>query len=175
MKNCNTLAGIKVFGLQTEESRFNCQNNELMNSQFDSINVERMIVTTQGSFIAKSLSEWSKQVISLVQAETFSPRVIRRELRPILHLFESKNFENVVVINETINVTYIREWMQPFMERYCEIFQLECNKSGCGIDDNCTIEQWCVDQASGYYQCIQKSEIEVLRFIAYSNSSLVQI
>ena len=71
LKNCNTLAGAKVFGLQTEESHFDCKNKELVENDFTSDRVERMIVTTHGSFIANSLAEWSKQVISLVQADTF--------------------------------------------------------------------------------------------------------
>ena len=62
LKNCNTLAGAKVFGLQTEESHFNCQNRKLLGNELDSKNVERRIVTTHGSFIADSLAEWSKQV-----------------------------------------------------------------------------------------------------------------
>ena len=150
------MAGAKVFGLQTEESHFKCQNQDLIESQFDSNNVERMIVTTHGSFIANSLSEWSKQVISLVQAETFSPRVIRRELRSILHLFEEKNFRDLEINQEKVNTTYIREWMEASMSRYCDIFELECNKTGCGIDDNCTVEQWCLVQDQGY-TCIPKS------------------
>ena len=71
MKNCNTLAGAKVFGLQTEESHFDCNNKKLLKNELESKNVERMIVTTHGSFIANSLAEWSKQVISLVQADSF--------------------------------------------------------------------------------------------------------
>ena len=71
MKSCNTLAGAKVFGLQAEESHFDCKNKDLVSNNFHSENVERMIVTTHGSFIANSLAEWSKQVISLVQADTF--------------------------------------------------------------------------------------------------------
>ena len=71
LKNCNTLAGAKVFGLQMEESSFLCKNKDLISNEFQSNTVERMIVTTHGSFIANSLAEWSKQVIGLVQAETF--------------------------------------------------------------------------------------------------------
>lgn len=71
LKNCNTLAGAKVFGLQAEESHFNCNNKKLTENSLDSKATDRMIVTTHGSFIAKSLAEWSQQVISLVQADTF--------------------------------------------------------------------------------------------------------
>ena len=43
------------------------------------------------------------------------------------------------------------------MEDYCNIFELKsCNKTGCGIDDNCTVEQWCVNQEENFY-CIDKS------------------
>ena len=71
MKDCNTLAGAKVFGLQAEESNFNCENKKLMDNSMESQSVDRMVITTFGSFLADSLQEWSKQVISLVQADSF--------------------------------------------------------------------------------------------------------
>ena len=52
---------------------FKCANNSLMNNNIDSKNVERTVISTYGSFIAKSLAEWSKQVISLTQAHSFEP------------------------------------------------------------------------------------------------------
>lgn len=152
LKNCNTLAGAKVFGLQMEQSHFHCNNTELLANDIDSETVERMIVTTHGSFVANSLADWSKQVIGLVQAETFSPRVIRRELKPILQLFEDKNFKE----NTMLNITNIKEWMEPLMANYCGIFELDCNKTGCGIDDNCTADQWCVQDDNGF-ECVNKT------------------
>ena len=109
LKNCNTVAGAKVFGLQTEEGLFKCSNNDLMNNQLQSDKAERMIVTTYGSFVAHSLAEWSKQVISLVQSESFSPRVIKRELRSITNLLQEKNFANLTMDNgDALNLTAIK-------------------------------------------------------------------
>ena len=71
LKDCNTLAGAKVFGLQAEESNFNCENKKLMDNAMESQSVDRMVITTFGSFLADSLAEWSKQVLSLVQADSF--------------------------------------------------------------------------------------------------------
>ena len=42
-----------------------------MDNSIESQNVDRMVITTFGSFLANSLAEWSKQVISLVQADSF--------------------------------------------------------------------------------------------------------
>ena len=109
LKSCNTLAGAKVFGLQTEEGLFKCSHQNLMDNQRPSEKTERMIVTTYGSFVAHSLAEWSKQVISLVQSESFSPRVIKRELRSITNLLQEKNFANVTMDNgEPMNLTAIK-------------------------------------------------------------------
>ena len=71
LKNCNTLAGAKIFGLQAEESNFQCDDKNLLENSIDSANVDRMVITTFGSFLADSLAQWSKQVISLVQADNF--------------------------------------------------------------------------------------------------------
>ena len=43
LKNCNTLAGAKVFGLQAEEGLFKCTNTNLMENDLDSDKVERML------------------------------------------------------------------------------------------------------------------------------------
>ena len=160
LKNCNTLAGAKIFGLQTEQSHLHCKNKALTGNDIQSDSVDRMIITTYGSFIAKSLAEWSKQVISLVQGSSFSPRVIRRELRSILHLLNEKNFRDITHDDgKAINTTRILSWARPMLDRYCDIFELECNKTGCGINDDCTPEEWCQTDKnmSMGYACIHKS------------------
>ena len=53
---------MRVFGFQSELNHFNCSNEKLKRDDMDSTNVERMVISTYGSFIADSLSEWSKQV-----------------------------------------------------------------------------------------------------------------
>ena len=75
-----------------------------MNSAEESLNhltsiTDYSYFQTYGSFIAQSLSEWTKQVVELVQSNTFNPRPIRRELKSILHLFTDKNFK--------VSLTYI--------------------------------------------------------------------
>ncbi len=56
------VSGLKVFGFQSELNSFNCSNANLKRDLASSSNVERMLVSTYGSFIADSLAEWSKQV-----------------------------------------------------------------------------------------------------------------
>ena len=48
-------------------------------------------------------------MISLVQSESFSPRVIKRELRSITDLFQEKNFINVTLSNgDPLNLTAVK-------------------------------------------------------------------
>ena len=65
--------GARILGLQTEKNFFKCGNTTLLDSNIDSKRVDRTIISTFGSFIANSLSQWSKQVISLTQAHSFEP------------------------------------------------------------------------------------------------------
>ena len=66
-----------------------------------------------------------------------------------------------VVLKKTVfNVTRIKKWMEPLMSNYCAIFELDCNRRGCGFDDNCTNEEWCIDQTEGY-QCIPRSKFPI--------------
>ena len=67
------LTGAKLFGLQMEQNFLKCGNETLLNNNIDSKTVDRTVISTYGSFIAKSLSEWSKQVISLTQSHKFKP------------------------------------------------------------------------------------------------------
>ena len=154
LKDCTTMAGVKIFGLQTGDDSVNCDQEELMNKYLNSSTVERSVITTYGSFIAETLGDWSKQVVSLVQAGSFNPRVIRRDLRSILHLFNNKNFKDV-------NVSHLFDWMSEMMEKYCQVFNISCNDSGCGIDDTCTPDQWCIPKDGnndGDYQCVHRSK-----------------
>ena len=66
--------GAAILGLQTELNNFKCENEKLVEDAISSERVERTVISTYGSFIAESLADWSKQVISLVQASSFSPR-----------------------------------------------------------------------------------------------------
>ena len=67
------IIGAKLFGLQMEQNFFKCGNETLLNNNVDSKRVDRTVISTYGSFIAKSLSEWSKQVISMTQSGSFEP------------------------------------------------------------------------------------------------------
>ena len=31
-----------------------------------------------------------------------------------------------------LNVTIVKQWMTPLMANYCAVFDMNCNKSGCG-------------------------------------------
>ena len=54
---------------QGETSHFNCTNKNLQKNEINSTIVDRMIVSTYGSFIADSLSEWSEQVLKFTTTE----------------------------------------------------------------------------------------------------------
>ncbi|CAB4058247.1 unnamed protein product [Lepeophtheirus salmonis] len=157
LKVCNTLAGAEVFGFRVEKDKGNCSNDELKSNTLNSKFAERMVVSTYGSFISNDLISWSKQVISLVQGNSFSPRVIKRELRSILHLFEDQNFTNLTDKNgNCMNISNVLKWVHPMMQDYCGLFELNCNSTGCGINDNCTVEEWCVEDVNDYY-CVTKN------------------
>ena len=72
----NSFLGAALLGLQLELDNFKCKNEQLIEDSIESKSVERTVISTYGSFIAESLAEWSKQVISLVQASSFSPRYL---------------------------------------------------------------------------------------------------
>ena len=58
--------------------------------------LDRTVISTYGSFIAQSLIDWTKQVVTLVQNDAFFPHPIRRELKSILELFTEKNMGIVI-------------------------------------------------------------------------------
>ena len=62
--------------------------------------LDRTVISTYGSFIAQSLIDWTKQVVTLVQNDAFFPHPIRRELKSILELFTEKNMG--IVIKHTL-------------------------------------------------------------------------
>ena len=65
MKNCADVVGAEVLGLQTEMDTNTCDDRELRSNLLNSSNVERMVVSTFGSFIAESLADWSEQIVQL--------------------------------------------------------------------------------------------------------------
>lgn len=101
-------------------------------------------------------------MIRLVQEKTFSPRPIKRELRSILHLFEQKNFAEAFsenkIANQSTDVTRLLEWMTPMMANYCAVFEIKnCNRTGCGIDDNCKSDEVCKqpeEHVKTGYECV---------------------
>ena len=75
---------------------------------------------------------------------SFFPRVIKRELRLVLHLFQDKNLKGTNA--EGVNVDTLLSWMGPMMNNYCGVFGLNnCRETGCGIDDVCKAGETCVD------------------------------
>ena len=44
---------------------FPCRDKALQNNHLNSSNVERLVVSTYGSFLATSLADWSKQIVQL--------------------------------------------------------------------------------------------------------------
>ena len=54
-----------MLGLQTEIDKNECHDDSLKSNIINSTLVERMVVSTYGSFLAESLSSWSEQVLKL--------------------------------------------------------------------------------------------------------------
>ena len=63
--DCASKKGAEVLGLQMEVSKSDCANTDLLTNRINSTKVERMVVSTYGSFLADSLADWSQQVVSL--------------------------------------------------------------------------------------------------------------
>jgi len=145
MKECNTLVGAQIFGFQTEMDTYNCTNENLRNMGSESETLERTVISTFGSFVAESLAEWTKQVVGLVQINEFQPHIIKRNHQPIQSLFNSRNFAHLKLNNESIDASVIIPWFTDYTNRYCEIFDIDCSISGCGIDDDCPVDQFCKD------------------------------
>ena len=78
-------------------------------------------------------------------------------LQPIQSLFTSD-----ILKRYSIDAAKINSWFTPRMRKFCETVnkglpkkdQLECTtKSGCGIDDNCSVDEICVTKKGDDYFC----------------------
>ncbi|XP_023334777.1 uncharacterized protein LOC111706208 [Eurytemora carolleeae] len=118
-----------------------------MEGEINSTQVERMKISTYGSFLAESLADWSKQVVSLVEQKKFYGSVIQRELALISNLFTVDNFPNITRRDgKLLNFTKLLAWFEPMLtNEYCTVFNITCNMTGCGINDKCKLEEWCVN------------------------------
>ena len=59
-------------------------------------------------------------------------------------------------------MTSLLSWMVPMMADYCNLFEMNCNRSGCGIDDHCEDGEVCEqrpDHETSGYECISPSKI----------------
>ena len=100
-----------------------------------------------------SLVDWTRQVVTLVQNEDFYPHPIRRELKPIVDLFTAKNMGEITYKEKAINMSEMRGWLADYYQDYCQIFQLDCRQTGCGISDDCEAGQFCQDREDGQFDC----------------------
>ena len=58
-------------------------------------------------------------------------------------------------------MTHLLSWMIPMMADYCNLFEMDCNRSGCGIDDHCDEGEVCEqrpDHEKSGYECISPSK-----------------
>ena len=95
-------------------------------------------------------------MVTLVQNEDFYPHPIRRELKPIIDLFTEKNMGNITHRDKALNIREMRGWLAEYYNDYCQIFQLNCNQTGCGISDDCKAGQFCHDTEDGQFECGHK-------------------
>ena len=60
---------------------------------------------------------------------------------------------------------YLREnsWNVKPSCRYCDVFSLACNMTGCGIDDKCGPAQFCEEKGHIEYSCGQKVSEVILK------------
>lgn len=107
------------------------------------------------------LAEWAGQDFD-------QPQIIAMTLQPIQSLFTKD-----VLTKYGVDSAKINAWFTPRMKEFCKIVnkgrakkdQLECTtKSGCGIDDNCSVDEICVTKQGGDYFCGKYVEICNLSF-----------
>lgn len=104
--------------------------------------------------------DWTKNIVILVQNDAFFPHPIRRELKPLMELFTEKNFGHVQYNKSKIDVQKIVPWLTEYYTKYCDLFELECNVTGCGINDECSHDHFCTDLANNEMQCgLKVSEV----------------
>ena len=60
---------------------------------------------------------------------------------------------NIIHQDKAINISEMRGWLTEYYNNYCQIFQLDCNQTGCGISDNCEAGQFCQDREDGHIEC----------------------
>jgi len=143
---CANLAGAALLGIQMELNRENCSNGDLLTNMINSSYTERNKVSTFGSFLAENIADWTQQVVSLVNDGKFQGRVIQRSLKIISDLFTKENFEDVVREDGMpLDLDGLVAWFEPMLtNEYCRIFNVSCDVEGCGINDPCELEDWCL-------------------------------
>ena len=70
----------------------------------------------------------------------------------------------------------LRAWFDPLYEDYCKTMSLPCGagkKSGCGINDDCRLEQACLDKEDGTFSCIGKIASNFLDFLNFLTLSAI--
>jgi hypothetical protein len=146
LKNCNTASGVKVIGMQVDPDLEQCQIPSLMGDDFSSHELQRFIVTTFGSYAVSNASEWGRQIADMYLQGNLYPVPVKRDLVPILDLFQDSNFEGIQLNDEKLNMTTILKWVVPKMANYCVVFDMNCSALGsdqCGWDDKCKKDEWC--------------------------------
>ena len=74
----------------------------------------------------------------------------------MIDLFTQKNMGNITYKDKAINMSEMRGWLSDYYQDYCQIFQLDCSQTGCGISDDCEAGQFCQDTEDGHFQCGHK-------------------
>ena len=71
----------------------------------------------------------------------------------MVDLFNEKNMRNIRYKDKAINISEMRGWLTEYYQDYCQIFQLDCSQTGCGISDDCQAGQFCQDTEEGQFEC----------------------
>ena len=152
LQQCNYVKGAKVFGIQVEQSSSSCSEKDLESiGQYSTENI-KVDILTKGSRPVSNINDWAKQ--------SFTPVPISFELSPIINLFKKSLIDDKGLLfnGKQIVASKIRDWFVPLYFDYCNTMGIVCSeqKSGCGINDQCSIDKICVDKPNKQQQCLCK-------------------
>ena len=113
---------------------------------------------------------WSEQEFS-------QPQIISSDRAPLTTLISERHLTKYGIDANKINA-----WFVPLMADFCEKMnaliavesqKITCtHKSGCGIDDDCSMDEICNDRVGGGYVC-RKEACPALLSCSNSQSSLL--
>ena len=96
------------------------------------------------------------------QQDFAQPQIISKAIKPLTEIISNRHLAAY-----GINADKINKWFVPLMRNFCvemnkmlpKSQQITCtHKTGCGIDDDCTVDEVCRTVLSGGYVCGRENE-----------------